>query len=72
VTKAVWLEELAHARQCIISGSPEASSDMKDIAMREVEVHECLLANAARLKLTAEEIASCQAQLRHYKEFTDD
>ena len=67
-TKAVWLEELAHARQYMIYGSPKASSDMTEICEREIEAHECLLKNASKLKLTPQEIASCEEQLRHYKE----
>lgn len=71
-SKAIWLEELAHARQCMLDGSPEASSDMAQICDREIEVHQCLLANASRLKLTPTEIAECEAQLQHYTEMKND
>lgn len=70
--KAIWLEELAHARQCMLDGSPEASSDMAQICDREIEVHQCLLANASRLKLTPNDIAACEAQLQYYTEMKND
>ncbi|MGB0386596.1 MAG: hypothetical protein ACPGWR_17440 [Ardenticatenaceae bacterium] len=67
-SKAVWLEELAHARQFMIYGSPDLSSDLSEICKREIEVHECLLKNAKRLNLTPQEIVSCEEHILHYKE----
>ena len=66
-TKAVWLEELAHARQFMIYGSIDASADWSDRCEREIEVHECLLKNAKRLKLTPQEISDCKRQLDFYR-----
>lgn len=66
-TKAVWLEELAHARQFMIYGSIDASADWSERCTREIEVHECLLKNAKRLRLTPQEISDCKRQLDFYK-----
>ena len=65
-TRGTWFEEFGHALQYLKYGNVELSVDSEERCRREIEVANCLIKNATRLRLSKNDVTHCQAAIQVY------